>query len=518
MKKFSHLIKNANFSVKNIIFSEEDENMKKNLKLTSAALALSMLFSVNAVATASATDTSKDDVPAPKNSKAVRANEDGTYDVAVSFEGNVDTEVSTTVYASDVVLIADRSGSMSGSRWESLKDAVDVLTSKMLPENSDNLVSVITFESDTNIEKFGESYWTNSATEISNMLEDRAPNYGGTYCADAIEAASTVLEDGRDGVSKYVIFLSDGDPFDWTDSVVAAEQLRANHTDTTLYTVGIPDCNESFMKEVAGDESKYFFAADAEQLASVFEGIATEIKSGYKNVVLTDKISEFVEFANVDEDGKPVINLEVFDENGNLVEDTDKSVVFDEATNTITLALGEEMIPDQWKYTVTYTVKPTQNAVDTFWKSGYANVGDANTDLEGNNTSSGKDGFSVGSAVLSFNYRDTDYSANLPMPVAQVDETPLPTEAPTEATEATEATSATNPTSQPTNATSATSATSATNATNATNATSATSASTTSGKAPATGSSANTVILLAMLMLSSAGVLAFKKHSAKISK
>ena len=108
--------------------------MKKGLKIASLALALAMALSCGMVA--SAEETSQE-IPTPKNSKTVKANGDGTYDVSLSFEGSITQETNIKNTTADVVLVADRSPSMNrDGKWDSLKKAVDVLSKKMLPEGN----------------------------------------------------------------------------------------------------------------------------------------------------------------------------------------------------------------------------------------------------------------------------------------------------------------------------------------------------------------------------------------------
>lgn len=405
--------------------------MRKGLKLTSLIVAASVALGFGVVASAA------EEIPAPQNSKTVNANDDGTYDVSLSVVGSVDTQVSTESVSSDVVLIADRSGSMDDTdsgditRWESLKNAVDVLTEKVLPENTNNKVAVVTFDSNSEVQTFGDSNWTSSAEDVVNIFSTKQPQ-GLTYAAPAIKEASNLLANARKDTAKYVIFLSDGYPFDEDKSITASNELKAAYPDAAFYVVGIPNCDEDFLKELSGDENNYFFAQDAEELAKVFDGIATTITNSYKNVVIKDALSEYAEYANTDENGNPIFKLEVLDESGNPVTENIPELVYDAETKTVSLDLGSEQVPDKWTYTVTYTVKPSELANTTYAESGYNAVGDENTDADGNATSAGKDGFVISTGSLDFTYRDTDYTVTFANPVLQVEQKEEPSEEPSE--------------------------------------------------------------------------------------
>lgn len=400
--------------------------MKKGLKIASLALALSMVLSCGIVA--SAEETSQE-VPAPKNSKTVKANGDGTYDVSLSFEGKVSTETSAGV--ADVVLVADRSPSMkSSNKWNSLKNAVNVLTDKILPENTDNKMSVVMFE--TKVEKidFDGSYWTNSADSIKTAFENNAPNHGYTNSPVALEYAEELLATARDNSKKYVIFLSDGKPelpiepsTSVTERAIAtAEKLRTDYPNATVYSVGVPGCVEDFMKKIPASDDNYFYADNADELAKVFDNIAEIITKAYSNVVISDSLSDYAEYVNYNENGEPIFDVEVRDANGDIVDNASYDVAYDAETKTVSLDLGTEQIPDKWSYKLSYTVKPNAYADEFFAKNGYDAVGDENTDADDNATSSGKDGFKISDGKISFTYRDEDYIVDFANPVFQVEE------------------------------------------------------------------------------------------------
>lgn len=400
--------------------------MKKGLKIASLVLALSMALSCGIVASAEET---AQEVPAHKNSKTVKANGDGTYDVSLSFEGKVSTEKSASM--ADVVLVADRSPSMDlFDKWDSLKQAVNVLTDKILPENTDNKISVVMFE--TRVEKidFDGSYWTNSADAIKTAFEDNAPDIGWTNSPVALEYAEELLATARDNSKKYVVFLSDGKPELQGESsstvtkraITAAEKLRTDYPDATVYSVGVTGCDEKFMKKIPASDDNYFYADNADELAKVFDNIADVITKAYSNVVINDSLSDYADYVNYDEDGKPIFDVEVRDANGDIVDDAAYDLAYDAETKTVSLNLGTEQIPDKWTYKLSYTVKPNAYADEFFAKNGYDAVGDENTDADDNATSSGKDGFKISNGNISFTYRDENYSVDFDNPVFQVEE------------------------------------------------------------------------------------------------
>lgn len=473
--------------------------MRKSLKITSLAVAMSMALGFGAVASAEETTG---DIPAPQNSKTVKANDDGTYDVALSFEGKVSTETNVKFTTSDVVIVADRSPSMNrDGKWDSLTQAVDVLVDKILPDNTNNQVSVVMFETVVNKVDFDGSYWTNSAEAVKTAFENNAPEHGWTNSPVALEYAEELLGTARDNSKKYVVFMSDGQPelYDQSTEVVrenaisAAEHLRASYPDAVVYSVGVPGCDEDFMKSVVENDSKYFYAEDAEELSTVFDGIATEIINGYENVVVSDTLSDYAEYVDYDDNGNPIFNVEVRDENGNVVDEASYDVIYDADTKTVSLEFGSEQIPDKWSYTLSYKVKPNDYANEYYAKNGYDAVGDENTDADNNATSSGKKGFQISTGKIEFNYRDVNYVAEFASPVFQVEEKEESSQEPSEPSEESskeqsQAPTSSKPEGKPAN------------------------------NVPQTGDTQNIAVILAILAVSALGIVSVKMLGAKKSK
>lgn len=401
--------------------------MKKGLKITSLALVMSMALGCGIVASA---DEGTEEVPAPAMSKTVKANEDGSYDVEISVKGSVSTETSVKYTQSDVVIIADHSGSMDSyttssnsdirTRWDSLENAVGILADKVLAENTNNRMAFVSFDNYASIMKFGEEYWTSSADEIKGVFDKISYPSGGTYVAEGFDAANDILQTAYDTSAKYVIFLSDGAAFDASESIALSNTLQTTYG-TKVYSVGIPYCDEDFMKDMASSEEDYFYAEDADELAKVFDGIADVVNSGYSNVTISDTLSEYVGYLECNtESGNPAIHITGYDAEGNALDEVAYDIDYDTENGKVIISFGEDMIPDQYTYKISYKIKPTEYAEAVYEQNGYNAIGDENTDAEGNTTSSGKDGFAIGESVVSYTYREANYSSNFATPVIQV--------------------------------------------------------------------------------------------------
>ncbi|AGH40408.1 von Willebrand factor A [Bifidobacterium thermophilum RBL67] len=113
----------------------------------------------------------------------------------------------------DIVIVADKSLSMNDDgRDTNSKKAVKELAGKLLteqnkelPENQQIRMAVVTFSTNAQLKQ----EFTTDAQQIASAMTQ--PPDGGTNWEAALAQANK-LSSGRQGVKKYIIFLSDGDP------------------------------------------------------------------------------------------------------------------------------------------------------------------------------------------------------------------------------------------------------------------------------------------------------------------
>ena len=170
------------------------------------------------------------------------------------------------------------------------------------------------------------SNFTDNAMDIVSAVNGLGAD-GGTNWEAALKAANAKLTSGRKGVKKYIVFMSDGDPTfrtssvqtgtDWwgrpiydgddiwglpagvhgSGSSVAAANTRG---DATLFSVGVssdPTKMRGFADQTKGS---YYSATSTDELNKAFADIIGQInrKSSYKNVSITDTLSDYAEFVN----------------------------------------------------------------------------------------------------------------------------------------------------------------------------------------------------------------------------
>ena len=152
------------------------------------------------------------------------------------------------------------------------------------------------------------------------------------------------------------------------------------------------------------DQTKgsYYSATSTDELNKAFADIIGQInrKSSYKNVSITDTLSDYAEFVNANFGSNDVTVTASKDGNSVDLNKSDYTVTVSGKTVKVTFADGYEL-QDGVTYTVTFKVKPTQKAYNEYAankqnddKTGYKDVlGADNTDADGHHTSSNLPGF-----------------------------------------------------------------------------------------------------------------------------
>lgn len=317
-------------------------------------------------------------------------------------------------------------------------------------------------------------YWSggyqyNYSQIVSNLTPDMnglrtAVNQlkaGGATRADyGFQYASKVMSNARPNAKKVVIFFTDGKPTSASDfdasvangAVTAAKTLKGQGD--MVYSIGIFDkadpsslssAANQFMHAVSSNFPKatkynqrgegnikagyYKSATNASELNAIFDEIekSETTTSAYINVVMEDTLSEYAELAGSD---YKVVAKDSSGQAVALTKDVDYTLTYDENAKKFTVRFLKALAHNV-TYTLEYNVKPTQNAYNDYasnlntGKDGYAGVkGDADTDLDGNTTSSNQPGFhSNDSACLSYTADGVDHACGgnpYPHPVIQV--------------------------------------------------------------------------------------------------
>ena len=150
----------------------------------------------------------------PSNNKSIVKTDGGDgdeYTLYLTASGDSTSSTVTTATPADIVLVMDKSGSMKGELDNNAKEAANALAEKLLTDKNSTLPSeqqvqmaVVTFSTKASLKQ----KFTTNVSEINNAV--RGNPDGGTNWEAALKQANDLQ--GRSGVKKHIIFLSDGNP------------------------------------------------------------------------------------------------------------------------------------------------------------------------------------------------------------------------------------------------------------------------------------------------------------------
>ena len=150
----------------------------------------------------------------PSNNKSIVKTDGGygdEYTLYLTASGDSTSSTVTTATPADIVLVMDKSGSMKGDLDSNAQEAANALANKLLTTDNSDLskdrqvrMAVVTFSTNASLKQ----PFTTNASEINNAV--KGDPEGGTNWEAALKQANDLQ--GRPGVKKHIIFLSDGDP------------------------------------------------------------------------------------------------------------------------------------------------------------------------------------------------------------------------------------------------------------------------------------------------------------------
>ena len=267
---------------------------------------------------------------------------------------------------------------------KSIGDLAKQLLSNNDASNPDKVtMSLVTFSNGAKIKVDKRTTLTDFQGGLNGLSAD-----GGTNWEAALQTAGTIK--ARDGAAKYVIFVSDGNPTYYNGGGTGREQgdnvatcygyakddAKALVTDGwEFYGVGVFG-NVDRMQGLVdyayyGDSEgtatdKYFSASDQTQLMAAFSNIINSITQNfaYSSVVINDGLTGMVSCGikegetggfTYTRSGGAYGDGQTWSDAPPATLTTDKQVVWD---------LGSTTLEDGVKYTVSFTVWPSQDAYD----------------------------------------------------------------------------------------------------------------------------------------------------------
>ena len=382
-----------------------------------------------------------------------------TYQLNLDVTGDSVSSSTTMGQGADVVVVFDKSGSMKeDNRLATAKQAVTNLANALLTEANGKLeddkqvqMSIVQFSTTAD----SASKFTNSATTITDTVDEIKAD-GGTNWEAALAKANNASSK-RSDVSKYIVFVSDGNPTYRVSSYDGCYEQRGWLGSTTLhpelttasecqakgyqwgsnpdggssgqygegnkdtygfnYAAAVAEANKRgagvvlFSVSSAKDANKmsylatdasgtYFDGSDSNKLTQAFKDIAQTITSSsiYTIQSIQDTLSQWVDPAWTGELKKD--HIKVYRSGTELT--SGWSASYDSATRTVKVTFDSPVeATKNDTFRIAFNIRPNNAAYEEYARQGYPSgvTGDVGTDAEGveeeNRISEGKPGFST---------------------------------------------------------------------------------------------------------------------------
>ena len=212
-----------------------------------------------------------------------------SHDVTVSLSGKRGYGKRKYVKSVDVVLLLDRSGSMSEkdammlrSRLDAAKKASTHFARCVMTPN--DRVGVVCFGDEAQVLQGLTSNYKEIVKKINTITIE-----GATNMTAGIESAHELFKDnGRQGVKQVIILLSDGGTTE-LGTVETAEAARKDGI--RIFTIGTGDADKELLKQISGDPGDFQFVSDYQDLEKTFMEAARYLKTKVvgRNVTYTCK-------------------------------------------------------------------------------------------------------------------------------------------------------------------------------------------------------------------------------------
>jgi len=217
----------------------------------------------------------------------VKAGEDTVVMLTITGRG----DCPTLEKHADVMLVIDRSGSMSGAPLQDAKDAAKAFVDRLDLSPGADQVGLVSYASSALL-----NHQLGRTAGTVRMAIDALSAGGNTNITDGINKAQAELESARHVPDNrpVIILMTDGRHNVGPGPGPAADAAKAKGT--RIFTIGLGDVDEAQLKSLASSPSDYYYAPTSSELKDIYEQIAGSIVGvPATNVVLTDTLASNVD-------------------------------------------------------------------------------------------------------------------------------------------------------------------------------------------------------------------------------
>ncbi len=179
----------------------------------------------------------------------------------------------------DIVLVLDHSASMGSAPGSPLREAVRAMENFVQQFPASCQVGLIVFDHEAQILcNLTRNTAAEQKTEVLRALKTISPG-GGTQLHIALDKCVEILNEGRDGVKKTILLLSDGGSHR-KSADNSATRVQEQAINTTIFCIGFgAHVDEALMKSVASSAQHYCHVDTAADLVPLFDRL-TGVVSG----------------------------------------------------------------------------------------------------------------------------------------------------------------------------------------------------------------------------------------------
>lgn len=360
----------------------------------------------------------------PSNNKSIVKTDGGDgdqYTLYLTASGDSTSSTVTTTTPADIVLVMDKSGSMEGKLDSNAKKAANALAGKLLTDENSKLkedkqvrMAVVTFSTNASLKQ----NFTTDVSKINSAVEGNPE--GGTNWEAALKQANDLQ--GRPGVKKHIIFLSDGDPTyrisdypigcggwenrcnpddSWQTTPKGVHGAGSSDRKGYNYAAALAEANkrgnaalyvvktstdakkmDDFAAQADAVDGKEFDGTNPENLTKAFDQIYSTITSSAKIKVfsITDTLSQWVD--PVEFVGTGDVTKSVTVKNGSTMLTSGYTATYNSGTRTVTVTFNgtDGIVAEKTDVIdVSFKVKPSDAAYANHASNDYPDTGDANT-------------------------------------------------------------------------------------------------------------------------------------------
>lgn len=283
---------------------------------------------------------------------------EGLYDLVVTVFGESDTETNAIQYAItvasnvDVVLVIDRSGSMSNGFYESgvyyLRDAKNAANLFVDLMNLGDMVGVVSFSSSSSV-NYGltEIIGTDIQTAAKAAIDSLSAG-GGTNIGNGLTSGQNELDNNGSSIHPWsMILLSDG----YGSLGNALDDIKPKKTKVNTIALG-SHADEALLQDIASQTGgEYYFAPFADDLADIYSSLSGQVAghqtlfsetgsvqqgaTDEKTVNVDPSVEEAIFFISWSGSGND-LDLTLEDPNGNVIDSTtsDPNITFTSGSNS----------------------------------------------------------------------------------------------------------------------------------------------------------------------------------------